>query len=251
MGGVTGLTTVRQPTGLLCPLSSFFLRPADSPTDYEALPWEYSWNAHHDIDTLLSYIGNETTFLARLETMFLPGADPSGSFSEMIFNPGNEPSFTTPYLFNFAANRQDLTVKYTRRFAQAYYSPGPSGLPGNSDAGAMETWLLWAMIGLYPVTGQTTFLLGSPWFSDLAIDLGAGRTLRITAERGGGGGEEAYYVQSLKVNSRAWDKTWVTWDDIFEQGGTLDFVLGPEPVVWATGPPPPSPGTEEANQPRR
>lgn len=52
-------------------------------TDYEALPWEYSWNAHHDIDTLLAYTGNETTFLARLEMMFTPGAYPSGSFDEM------------------------------------------------------------------------------------------------------------------------------------------------------------------------
>ncbi|KAH8747327.1 glycosyl hydrolase family 92-domain-containing protein [Diaporthe sp. PMI_573] len=57
----------------------------------------------------------------------------------MIFNPGNEPSFTTPYLFNFI-NRQDLTVYYTHKFARAYYSPTPTGLPGNSDAGAMESW---------------------------------------------------------------------------------------------------------------
>lgn len=213
---------------------------------YEALPWEYSWNAHHDIDTIISYSGGEANVVKRLEMMFTPGAYPSGSFDQMIFNPGNEPSFTTPYLFNFV-NRQDLTVYYTRKFAKAYYSPTPGGLPGNSDAGAMESWVLWVMLGLYPMTGQTTFLIGSPWFSDLNIDLGDGKKLDITTK---GGSETSYYVQSLKVNGEVWDKAWVTWSDIFENGGTMDFVLGPSPRNWTTGPPPPSPGTEAPAQRR-
>jgi hypothetical protein len=48
---------------------------------------------------------------------------------------------------------------------------GGAGLPGNSDAGAMQTWLLCNMTGLYPVTGQTTFLIHPPWFESLTIGL--------------------------------------------------------------------------------
>ncbi|KAI1079488.1 glycoside hydrolase family 92 protein [Whalleya microplaca] len=208
---------------------------------YQGLPMEYSFNAHHDMGKLIELSGGTDTFTARLEKLFEGGVSDSNSqFNHTLFNPGNEPSFTSPYLFNFVG-RQDLSVKYSRFVANSYYSPTPAGLPGNSDAGAMESWLLWSMIGLYPMTGQTTFLIGSPWFSDLSIDLGSGKALKITST---GGTADNYYVQSLKVNGKSWDKSWVTWDDIFANGGTLDFVLGAEPQKWATGAAPPSPATE-------
>ncbi|KAI1373676.1 glycoside hydrolase family 92 protein [Hypoxylon crocopeplum] len=208
---------------------------------YQGLPMEYSFNAHHDIEKLIELSGGTDKFVARLEKLFEGGVSSGNSqFNHTLFNPGNEPSFTSPYLFNFVG-RQDLSVKHSRYVANSYYTPTAAGLPGNSDAGAMESWVLWSMIGLYPMTGQTTFLVGSPWFSDLAIDLGGGKKLAITTT---GGSETAYYVQSLKVNGQSWDKAWVTWDDVFANGGTMDFVLGSEPADWATGAPPPSPATE-------
>ncbi|KAI0438308.1 glycoside hydrolase family 92 protein [Xylaria telfairii] len=209
---------------------------------YQGLPMEYSFNAHHDVSTLIKLSGGRDAFVARLETMFQPGlSSGNADFGHTLFNPGNEPSFATPYLFNFAG-RQDLSVKYSRGVARAYYAPTERGLPGNSDAGAMESWLLWNMIGLYPLTGQTTFLVASPWFADLTIALGsADKKLVITAENVA---EDSFYVQSLKVNGQSWDKAWVTWDDVFANGGTMDFVLGPEPADWATGEDPPSPASE-------
>ncbi|RYC58623.1 hypothetical protein CHU98_g7587 [Xylaria longipes] len=207
---------------------------------YEGLPMEYSFNAHYDMSHLITLSGGRDAFVARLEAMFQPGlSSGNAAFGHTLFNPGNEPSFATPYLFNFVG-RQDLSVKHSRFVANAYYTPAEGGLPGNSDAGAMESWILWNMIGLYPLTGQTTFLVASPWFADLTIDLGAGKKLVITAENSG---EESYYVQSLKVNGQSWDKAWVSWDDVFANGGTLDFVLGPEPADWATGEDPPSPAS--------
>lgn len=198
---------------------------------YQGTPWAYSFNAHHDMAALVRLCGGPARFVERLEAFFEPGNE--------LFDVTNEPSFTTPYLFNFV-RRQDLTVATVRGIARGHYRPTLNGLPGNSDAGAMESWILWAMIGLYPLTGQTTFLVGSPWFSDLRIGLGDEKALVIKTE---GNSDEFFYVQSLKVNGKAWDKAWVTWEDIFAGGGTLDFVLGPKPVDWATGPPPPSPAS--------
>ena len=208
---------------------------------YEGTPWEYTFNAHHDMETLITLSGGAENFVEKLDTMFQPNVKPGGNpaFNKTIFDPGNEPSFASPYLFNFAG-RQDLSVQRSREIAKWYYNTSPSGLPGNSDAGAMQTWLLWNMIGLFPLTGQTTFLIASPWF-DMTINLGGGKKLEITTT---GGSNQAIYVQSLKVNGNAWNKAWVTWEDIFANGGTLEYVLGQEPNGWSrNGDLPPSPAS--------
>lgn len=150
--------------------------------------------------------------------------------------------FNIPYLYNYV-NRQDLSVLRSRNVAKTY-NTGVDGLPGNSDAGAMQTWLLWNMIGLYPITGQTTFLIHSPWFESMTIDLGSSKTLKITSTGGDGNGDSSFYVQSLKVNGKSWNRSWLTWDDVFANGGTLEFVLGNSPANWTTGELPPSPASE-------
>lgn len=151
--------------------------------------------------------------------------------------------FNLPYLYHFI-DRQDLSVSQSRKVAKSDYSTGVTGLPGNSDAGAMQTWLLWNMIGLYPITGQTTFLIHSPWFESMTIDLRDGKTLHITSTGGDGNGDSSIYVQSLKVNGQSWERNWLTWDDVFAKGGTLEFELGPTAVNWTSGELPPSPASE-------
>lgn len=95
------------------------------------------------------------------------------------------------------------------------------------------------------MTGQTTFLIGSPFFRRLSIDLGGGKKLVVTSR--GGDRSSAPYVQSLRVNGRTWNRSWVTWEEVFKSGGRLDFVLGAEQTRWATGAPPPSPASSERN----
>jgi hypothetical protein len=102
------------------------------------------------------------------------------------------------------------------------------------------------MIGLYPLTGQTTFLIHSPWFSNLRIDLGNGKNLTVTSTNGTTAGlaSDAIYVQSLRVNGQSWTKNWLTWNDVFANGGTLDFELGTAMTHWdAKGTLPPSPAS--------
>jgi predicted alpha-1,2-mannosidase len=107
---------------------------------YEDNPWVYSLNAIHDVATMKQYIGGDDMFVDRINKLW----------DLNIFSAGNEPGFTSPYLYNFVKGQQHMSVQRSREISKLY-SAGTGGLPGNSDAGAMESNLLWQIIGLYPV----------------------------------------------------------------------------------------------------
>ena len=212
---------------------------------YEAVPWEYSFTVPHDMQTLISFMGGNATFESRLDTMFIPnlatqslGANGAGITS--IINIGNEPDFATPYLYNYI-NKQYKSVNQSRSLANTYFRNASYGIPGNSDAGAMNSWMIWQMLGIYPVVTQPVYLIESPWFSDINMSVNGNSTLRITAT--GLDNEASYFVQSVKLNGQPWTQNWFVHDDLMTNGGTLDFVLGPNMTQWETGVAPPSPGS--------
>ncbi|KMQ41930.1 putative Alpha-1,2-mannosidase [Trichophyton rubrum] len=216
---------------------------------YEALPIEYGWNVPFDMRSLIKFMGGEKTMEQRLDQMFVPGLRKgdvgSGGTNTLgsttLFNPGNEPSFFTPFLYNYLPGRQWKSVLRLRDTVNSYYSAQPSGLPGNSDAGAIDSWLIWNFLGLYPVVTQPVYLLSSPWFDNVSVEVGDNSRLTITAQNLS---EDSYFVQNVKVNGKIWTKSWVSHDDI-KDGGIIEFVLGPEKKSWDTGELPPSPGHVE------
>ncbi|KAL2835019.1 glycosyl hydrolase family 92-domain-containing protein [Aspergillus cavernicola] len=209
---------------------------------YEGVPWEYSFVTPHDMQTLIDLTGGPDTFEARLDLMFKPNTSiqplgPNGAGISTLMNIGNEPDFATPYLYNYI-NKQYKSVLQSRQLAYQYFRNTNNGLPGNSDAGAMNTWLLWSILGLYPIVTTDVYLLCSPWFPDLNITVNRDKTLRIRAT----GLEEGYFVQSVRVNGEVWERNWVEHGDLMVEGGVLEFELGGEMVEWETGSEPPSPG---------
>jgi len=215
---------------------------------YEGLPWEYSWTVPFDMETLISFIGGPNVTESRLDTMFIQGLKTTGvgtgginGVGTTFFNPGNEPSFETPFLYNYLKGRQWKSVLRSREIVDTYYTDASTGIPGNSDAGALDSWLIWNMLGIYPVVTQPVYLILAPWFDDIRVNIGEGKTIRITAKNldvAGG----SVFVQSLKVNGQHWDKSWITHNDLTVGNATLEFVLGAAHAEWDTAELPPSPG---------
>ena len=114
---------------------------------YEALSAEYSLSIPHDVPGLIALCGGDSAFRQRLDVFF----------ANDHYNVGNEPSFLTPYLYHYIG-RPDLSARRVSDIVNQNFSDAPDGLPGNDDSGAMSAWLIWAMLGKYPVAGQNKWL---------------------------------------------------------------------------------------------
>ena len=160
---------------------------------YEALSAEYSLSIPHDVPGLVELCGGKEAFIKRLHTFF----------ANKHYNVANEPSLMTPYLYHWV-DRPDLSVARIRQIVNDNYNDTPLGLPGNDDSGAMSSWLVFNMMGLYPVAGQNLYLVGSPLIPEYTIHLENGKKLQV--------------VRDEKMKS--WDRKFLT-HELLTNGGKL------------------------------
>ena len=111
------------------------------------------------------------------------------------------------------------------------------GLPGNDDSGAMSAWLVYAMLGLYPVApGIPVYQISTPLVRRATLylhpDFADGDTFVIETE----GADGDAYIQSATLNGDPLDHPYLRHDEI-TAGGVLHFVLGPDPSDWGAANP--------------
>ena len=138
---------------------------------YEALSAEYSLSIPHDVPGLIEACGGREAFLRRLNLFF----------ERKRYNVANEPSFLTPCLYHWIG-RPDLTSERVRQIITDNYNDSPTGLPGNDDSGAMSSWLVFHMMGLYPNAGQDYYLLHAPLLKAYTMQLCNGNTIHATVK---------------------------------------------------------------------
>jgi predicted alpha-1,2-mannosidase len=182
---------------------------------YEGTGWIYSYGAVHDVPGMVAIMGGRAAFTRRLQHAFDAG----------LIDFTNEPSFSTPWLFN-EVGRPDLASKYAdivfRRFSADAY-------PGDEDSGAMSSHYVFNRLGLFPKLGSDLYYLHAPHQPRSRIVLESGRTFSIVA-RGQGAGTR--YIRAARLNGRPLDTPFVSQAAIL-QGGTLELSLGRTPNGWA------------------
>jgi predicted alpha-1,2-mannosidase len=217
---------------------------------------QYTWYVPHDPASLIDTLGVEL-FNNRLEKSFnesqkslFGGGKELDSFSglETLYNHGNQPCLFQPYLFNYSG-KPWLTQKWTRTICNEFY--GTDAIHGygygqDEDQGQLGAWFVMSSIGLLDVQGHTsanpTFQFGSPAFDRVTVQLNGGKSLVIETENNS---EANMYIQSASFNGKPVHNSWIYRNELME-GGSLHFVMGPEPnKEWGVGTPPPSMSTEE------
>ena len=138
---------------------------------YEALSAEYSLSIPHDVPGLIEACGGEEAFMRRLNLFF----------ERKRYNVANEPSFLTPCLYHWLG-RPDLTSERVRQIITDNYNDSPTGLPGNDDSGAMSSWLVFHMMGIYPNAGQDYYLLHAPLLKAYTMQLCNGNIIHATVK---------------------------------------------------------------------
>src|SRR3546814_2026065 len=102
------------------------------------------------------------------------------------------------------------------------------------DQGATSSWYMLSAMGFYPVDPSSQdYIIGSPVFDDVSLDMGNGKKLRIVAKNNSPANA---YIQSATLNGKPWNKPWFSHDDI-KQGATFVFTMGPQPnKKWGSAP---------------
>ncbi|MDR9456811.1 MAG: GH92 family glycosyl hydrolase [Salegentibacter sp.] len=128
----------------------------------EGNAWQYLFMVPHDIEGLKKLMGGAEAFDRKLDLVF------DGGHYDMA----NEPDILYPYLYNYIEDSEYKTSAKVTELIKKYYKNSPDGLPGNDDTGTMSAWVVYSMMGFYPVIpANPIYTFTEPVFDMVKINL--------------------------------------------------------------------------------
>lgn len=197
--------------------------------------YTYTWDVAQDFNGLFTMMGGTEKAEGNLDQLFreplgrskyeFQGKFPDSTSMAGQFSMGNEPSFAIPYIYN-RLGAPWKTQKRIRMLLETFFPDTLHGIPGDEDGGGMSAFVVFSMLGFYPVTpGIPTYDVGSPVFQKATIRLKNGKDFVIIAHNTS---RDNKYVQSIRLNMRPLDQAWFRHADI-AKGGTLEITMGDTP----------------------
>jgi predicted alpha-1,2-mannosidase len=197
--------------------------------------YTYNWDVQHDFKGLAELMGGTTAARQKLDELFR--ADLGRSKYEFFavfpdstgmvgqFAMGNEPSFATPYVYNHLGAPWS-TQKRLRQLLEYWFTDTAMGIPGDEDGGGMSAFVVFSMMGFYPVVpGLPVYELGSPVFDRVTIRLHNGKTVRINTRNNS---YRNKYVAGFKLNGGSQSRVWFSHSDLLK-GARLDLQMSDTP----------------------
>ena len=128
----------------------------------EGNAWQYAFMVPHDIKGLIKQMGGRKQFVKHLDYIF----------DNKQYDMANEPDIAYPFLYNYSKGDEWKTQEKVHQLINEFFTNKPGGLPGNDDTGTMSAWLVYAMMGIYPVSPAIPiYTISTPIFDSVTIYL--------------------------------------------------------------------------------
>jgi len=225
--GSTGFMRAKNESGFVSPFNPYAVTK-----DYtEANAWQYNLFVPHDVKGLINLFGSRDKFAARVNDLFTASSKLEGHAQSDItgligqYAHGNEPSHHMAYLFTYVGEGW-RTQETVRKIMDELYSPNRDGLSGNEDCGQMSAWYVLSAMGFYPACpGTNEYIIGSPIFRKVTINLENGKKFVINAPESS---QENKYIYSVEKNGKPYGKVFIRHEDI-QSGCEFKFNMSKEP----------------------
>ncbi len=181
---------------------------------HEGTAWQYTFGVPHDIKGLINLNGGSKKFTNKLQMVF----------EDELFDMANEPDMHYPYLFNYVKGEEWRAQKQVRTLVDTYFKNATDGIPGNDDCGTMSAWVVYSMMGFYPVCpGDMNYTIVTPVFDKVTIELDnqyyKGKSFVI--KKSGSG--DLNLIDKIKVNGNSHPSYFISHDSIVN-GGVMEVI---------------------------
>ena len=205
----------------------------------EANSYQYGFFVPQDVNGHIDLMGDWVNYEAKLDALFNAPSNLTGREQPDItgligqYAHGNEPSHNTVYMYNFVG-KPTKTQKYVKQVMDDFYTDRRDGYAGNEDCGQMSAWGVFSAMGFYPATPASGYyVLGLPRFERTRLTFENGKQFEVVAKNLS---EKNCYVQSVKLNGKPLERSFITFEEVYN-GGTMEFTMTDQPnSTWATQP---------------
>lgn len=205
----------------------------------EGNSWHYTWSVFHDPQGLIDLMGGKDEFSQMMDSVFnVPPLFDESYYGGVIheiremqimnmgnYAHGNQPIQHMIYLYNYCGEPWKAQY-WVREVMDKLYTPHPDGYCGDEDNGQTSAWYVFSALGFYPVCpGTDEYVLGSPLFKKVTLNLNNGNTVVIKAPDNK---SENRYVESVNVNGQTYTKNCLT-HDVLTKGADIIYGMSPVP----------------------
>lgn len=205
----------------------------------EGCAWHYLWSVFHDPAGLVSLLGGDKAFVAKMDSVFTVSNEfKVGTYGFAIhemtemkvanmgqYAHGNQPIQHMVYLYNYAGAPWKSQQK-AREVMTRLYNSTENGYPGDEDQGQTSSWYVLSALGFYSVCpGTDQYVLGSPLFKKVTVTMEDGRKFVIEAE---GNSKDAVYIQEAVLNGKPHTRNYLTYKEIVD-GGVFRLKMSDKP----------------------